>query len=490
MPQLGETVTEGTITRWAKQVGDPIAEDEVLFEVSTDKVDSEVPSPVAGVVAEILVAEGETVDVGTRLAVISDGLAAPGAEAAPSVGSAEEVQGAEWPAASEPESPPDVTPGAVTPAVHEASPQPRSQGATTGVAEQAQAAAADSTSMSGQAGETSGNAGLVLSPVVRRLIAEHSLDPSTITGTGAGGRITRSDVLAVIDSLSAGGPTGATKPPARIAGPSAAVPATVAVPAGSADAANAPRVPAAQSAAAVMGPRDEVVPFTNIRRRTAEHMIRSKHTSEHPMVAVEVDYLAVERVRRAEKERFRAAEGFSLTYRPFVTRAVVDALEDFPNVNSSVGDDALIVHHDLNIGVAVDLDFEGLLVPVVHSAEAKRLRTIAREISELAARARARRLTMDDISGGTFTITNAGPFGTLMTVPVINQPQVAILSTDGVRKKPVAVELADGSDGIAVHPVGNLVLSWDHRAFDGAYAAAFLKSVKDTLETRDWSAEL
>jgi 2-oxoglutarate dehydrogenase E2 component (dihydrolipoamide succinyltransferase) len=511
MPQLGETVTEGTITRWAKQVGDQIAEDEVLFEVSTDKVDSEVPSPVAGVVAEILVAEGETVDVGTRLAVISDGLAVPSGEAAPSVESAEEVQAAEWAAASEPESPGEVTPGEVTPgevtpgevtpgevtpAVHEASPQPRSQGATTGVAEQAQADTADSPSMSGQAGETSGNAGLVLSPVVRRLIAEHSLDPSTITGSGAGGRITRSDVLAVIDSLSAGGPTGPTKPPARIPGPSAAVPARAAVPAsaavaaGSADAANAPRVPAAQSAPAVVGPRDEVVPFTNIRRRTAEHMIRSKHTSAHTMVAVEVDYLAVERVRRAEKERFRAAEGFSLTYLPFVTRAVVDALEDFPNVNSSVGDDALIVHHDLNIGVAVDLDFEGLLVPVVHSAEAKRLRTIAREISELAARARARRLTMDDISGGTFTITNAGPFGTLMTVPLINQPQVAILSTDGVRKKPVAVELVDGSDGIAVHPVGNLVLSWDHRAFDGAYAAAFLKSVKDTLETRDWSAEL
>ena len=219
-------------------------------------------------------------------------------------------------------------------------------------------------------------------------------------------------------------------------------------------------------------------------------MVRSKQTSAHTMVAVEVDYLGVERVRRAEKDRFRAAEGFGLTYLPFVTRAVVDALEDFPHVNSSVGDDALIVHHELNIGIAVDLDFEGLLVPVVHAAEGKRMRVIAREISELAARARARRLTMDDISGGTFTITNAGPFGTFITVPVINQPQVAILSTDGVTKKPVAVELPDGSDGIAVHPVGNLVLSWDHRAFDGAYAAAFLKAVKDTIESRDWSAEL
>jgi 2-oxoglutarate dehydrogenase E2 component (dihydrolipoamide succinyltransferase) len=232
------------------------------------------------------------------------------------------------------------------------------------------------------------------------------------------------------------------------------------------------------------------VPFTNIRRRTAEHMVRSKHTSAHTMVAFEVDYSAVERVRLAEREKFRQAEGFSLTYLPFITRAVVDALADFPHVNSSVGDDALIVHHDLNIGIAVDLDFEGLLVPVIHQADSKRLRALARDISGLAARARAKRLTMDDISGGTFTITNPGPFGSFITVPVINQPQVAILSTDGVRKRPVAIELPDGSDGIAVHPVGNLALSWDHRAFDGAYAAAFLAAVKDILESRDWSAEL
>ena len=195
-------------------------------------------------------------------------------------------------------------------------------------------------------------------------------------------------------------------------------------------------------------------------------------------------------MRRAERERFRHAEGFSLTYLPFLTRAVVDALADFPNVNSSVGDDALVVHHDLNIGIAVDLDFEGLLVPVIHQADGMRLRALARQISDLAGKARAKRLTMDDIAGGTFTITNAGPFGTFITVPVINQPQVAILSTDGVRKRPVAVELPDGSDGIAVHPVGNLVLSWDHRAFDGAYAAAFVGAIKKIVETRDWSAEL
>ncbi|MGH9115907.1 MAG: dihydrolipoamide acetyltransferase family protein, partial [Acidimicrobiales bacterium] len=325
-----------------------------------------------------------------------------------------------------------------------------------------------------------GQSSRLLSPVVRRLIAEHQLDPAQIEGTGAGGRITRSDVLAIIDRTHGGTAAPPRQPAARaepVREPVIAQPA--------------PPAPEAQPVpAAAAGERDTVVPFTNIRRRTAEHMVRSKHTSAHTMVAVEVDYSRVEKVRQAEKTRFREEEGFSLTYLPFVTRAVVDALAEFPNVNSSVGEDALVVHHDLNIGIAVDLDFEGLLVPVIHQADSKRLRALAREISGLAAKARSKRLTMDDISGGTFTITNAGPFGTLITVPVINQPQVAILSTDGVRKRPVAVELPDGSDGIAVHPVGNLVLSWDHRAFDGAYAAAFLAAIQKIIETRDWMPEL
>jgi 2-oxoglutarate dehydrogenase E2 component (dihydrolipoamide succinyltransferase) len=219
-------------------------------------------------------------------------------------------------------------------------------------------------------------------------------------------------------------------------------------------------------------------------------MVRSKHTSAHTVVVMEVDYSAVERARDSEKERFKSQEGFSLTYLPFVSRAVIDAIAAWPNVNSTVGEDQLVVHNYVNLGIAVDLNFEGLLVPVVRDADGKRLRLIAREISALAARARAKRLTMDDISGGTFTITNAGPFGTLLTIPVINQPQVAILATDGVRKKPVVVELPDSTDGIAVHPVGNLVLSFDHRAFDGAYASAFMGKVKEVLETRDWATEL
>ncbi len=489
MPQLGETVTEGTITRWAKQVGETVAEDEVLFEVSTDKVDSEVPSPVAGVVAEILVPEGETVDVGTRLAVISDGAAGAATPAQPEVQPEPAAQPAaadtapasasSAPAADLGEAPSNGSGAVAPPGTGEPAPEPATPSPATQEQQEAAQAAA--------AGEEGGR---VLSPVVRRLIAEHNLDPSEIRGSGAGGRITRSDVLEVIDRRNGGAAAPAPAPGAAPAAPAPA-PATRTAPAAAGPA------PAAGGSAPVQafgpsqaGERDEVVPFTNIRRRTAEHMIRSKHTSAHTMVATEVDYFAVEKARSAAKDQFRQTEGFGLTYLPFITRAVVDAIGQFPHVNSSVGEDSLIVHHDVNIGVAVDLDFEGLLVPVIHDADGKRLRALARDISGLAAKARARRLTMDDISGGTLTVTNAGPFGTLLTVPVINQPQVAILSTDGVKKRPVVVELPDGSDGIAIHPVGNLVMSWDHRAFDGAYAAAFVRAIKDILETRDWVSEL
>jgi pyruvate dehydrogenase E2 component (dihydrolipoamide acetyltransferase) len=492
MPQLGETVTEGTITRWLKQVGDAVAEDEVLFEVSTDKVDSEVPSPAAGVVSEILVAEGDTVDVGTRLAVISDGASASAPAAAPEtvaapVAEASPAEPATGAAESLDPVPEAETGGAdaVRPAAASA---PAQRAAVSAAGRDEPAAATAALAVSAGNG---GAAGKVLSPVVRRLISENHLDPAQIAGTGAGGRITRSDVLALIDRQSNGSGNGNGKAPA--AAPAPAGPAPVA-PSGPTPAAPPSGVVTGAAAAAfppaTAGERDTVVPFTNIRRRTAEHMVRSKATSAHTMVAVEVDYSAVDRVRNAEKAAFKAAEGFGLTYLPFIARAVVDVMADFPHVNSSVGDDALIVHNDLNLGVAVDLDFEGLLVPVIHQADGKRLRQIAREVSSLAAKARGRKLTMDDISGGTITLTNAGPFGTFITVPVINQPQVAIISTDGVRKKPVVVELPDGTDSIAIHPVGNLVMSWDHRAFDGAYAAAFLSAVRTVLETRDWSAEL
>jgi 2-oxoglutarate dehydrogenase E2 component (dihydrolipoamide succinyltransferase) len=219
-------------------------------------------------------------------------------------------------------------------------------------------------------------------------------------------------------------------------------------------------------------------------------MIRSKQTSAHVYASIEVDFEGVERARSAERDAWKAEEGFSLTYLPFISRAVIDAIRDYPEVNASFGEAELVVHGDINLGIAVDLDFKGLMAPVIRNADTKRLRAIAREVSDLAARARSKQLTPDDITGGTFTITNPGPFGTTMTLPIINQPQVAIISTDGVKRRPVVVDDGDGGEAIAIHSVGNLTLAWDHRAFDGAYAASFLRQVKDTLETRDWNAEL
>ncbi|PLS75629.1 MAG: dihydrolipoyllysine-residue succinyltransferase, partial [Actinobacteria bacterium] len=248
--------------------------------------------------------------------------------------------------------------------------------------------------------------------------------------------------------------------------------------------------PAVPSGPAARAGADQVIAFSNIRRRTAEHMRRSLDTSAHTLVVVEVDYHNVEAVRLPARDRFKATEGVSLSYLPFVSRAVVDALHEFPLVNASVGDDQLIVHHEVNLGIAVDLSYEGLIVPVVHGADGKRLAALAREIAELAGRARSKKLSADDISGGTFTITNPGGYGTFLTGPIINQPQVAILSTDGVKPKPVAVAVPGGGYAVAVHPVGNLALAFDHRAFDGAYASAFLARVRETLETRDWSLEL
>ncbi len=219
-------------------------------------------------------------------------------------------------------------------------------------------------------------------------------------------------------------------------------------------------------------------------------MVASKHASPHVLTAVEVDYERIDKVRRAQRERFKADEGFSLTYLPFIARALSDALREFPNLNASVGDDELIVHHRINLAIAVDLDFNGLLAPVVHDVDGKRLRAIAREVLDLADRAHTKKLVPDDLAGGTFTITNAGSYGTMMQFPIINQPQVAILSTDGVSRKPVVVNDEFGNESIAIHSVGILAMAWDHRAIDGAYAAAFLNRMRQILETHDWDAEI
>jgi 2-oxoglutarate dehydrogenase E2 component (dihydrolipoamide succinyltransferase) len=230
--------------------------------------------------------------------------------------------------------------------------------------------------------------------------------------------------------------------------------------------------------------------LSKIRQLTGDHMVMSKSTSPHAFSVVEVDFANVDITRSAVKSEFKAAEGFGLTYLPFITRAIVDGLAEFPHLNASVGPDELIVHNYIDLGIAVDLDYEGLLAPVIRNAETKRLKAIAREISDLANRARTRKLSPDEISGGTFTITNNGSAGSVLTMPIINQPQVGIISTDAIVRRPVVVSTADGAEAIAIHPVGNLAMSWDHRAFDGAYAAGFLKRVKEIIESRDWNAEL
>jgi pyruvate dehydrogenase E2 component (dihydrolipoamide acetyltransferase) len=492
MPQLGETVTEGTITKWFKQVGDAVAEDEPLFEVSTDKVDSEVPSPVAGELTEILVPEGDTVDVGVVLARIGDA----GSGAAPADAGSGESAPAETEAPAEAEATAEAEAPAGDGQAPAAEPAPAPAAEAQAPAADVSAPAAAQTPPAPAPAEQPAPAadasvpaarsnGKLLSPVVRRLISENNLDPSQIAGTGPGGRITRSDVQSVIES--GGGAQAPAPAPAPATAPSAAA-APAQAPAAPAPAA-APARPAPAITAAP-GERDTAIPHTNIRRRTAEHMIRSKQTSAHVYAAIEVDFERIEQVRKAQKDAWKAAEGFSLTYLPFISRALIDAIHEYPEVNATFGENELIVHNYVNLGIAVDLDFKGLMVPVVHDAEGKRLRAIAREISSLAQRARSKQLGPDDIAGGTFTITNPGPFGTTLTLPIINQPQVAIISTDGIKRRPVVVDLPDGSEAIAIHSTGNLTLTWDHRAFDGAYASSFLHRAKEILETRDWAAEL
>ena len=449
LPQLGETVTEGTITKWFKKVGDAVAADEPLFEVSTDKVDTEVPSPVSGVLTEVRAKEGDTVPVGAVIAVVGDAGAAP----APAPAAAPTPEPAAAPA-------PAPAPAA------EPAPAPAPVAAPAPTVVVASAASA-------------GDAPL-LSPVVRRLISENNLDVAKIAGTGPGGRITREDVLALIDAQA-----GKQAP--------AAAPAPAPAPAAAPAPAPAAAKPAAAAKAAPAGDsneREKRIKLSKIRKLTGEHMIMSKAVSPHTFSVVEVDYANVDVVRSRVKNEWKKTEGFSLTYLPFISRAVVDALVEFPHLNASLDGNELVVHQYVDLGIAVDLDYQGLLVPVVRDAESKRLRALAREISDLGARAKARKLSPDEIQGGTFTLSNNGSAGSVLTMAVINQPQVGIISTDAIVRKPVVVNLPDGGESIAIHPVGKLAMSWDHRAFDGAYAAGFLSRAKEILETRDWSAEL
>ena len=442
MPQLGETVADGTVTKWFKRVGDTVTRGEALFEVATDKVDTEIPAQADGVLAEILVAEGTTVDVGTRLAVIAGDGDAPAPASAPA------AQPATTTAAS-----PDATVSA-----------PRALAAN----------------------------GEKLSPLVRRLLAENGLTPDDVTGTGPNGRITKDDVLAAAASRVSASPALQLSPVVRRLLAEKGLRAEDVVGTGPDGRVTRRDVEAAAGAAAPSAARegDEVIPFSKIRKLTAEHMVRSKATSAHTLMVKEIDFEAIERVRRSRGAQFKADEGYSLTYLPFVAVATLKALREFPQLNASVGNDELIVHHNLNLGIAVDLDSEGLVVPVIKRADSLGLREVARSVRDLATRARSKGLGIDDMSGGTFTITNPGPYGTLMTGAVINQPQVAILSTDGVTRKPVVVTGPDGSEAIAIHSVGLVALTFDHRAVDGAYAARFLARLASVLQDTEWDAAL
>jgi 2-oxoglutarate dehydrogenase E2 component (dihydrolipoamide succinyltransferase) len=313
------------------------------------------------------------------------------------------------------------------------------------------------------------------SPVVRRLLAEHGLDAADVTGTGPGGRVTRKDVLDAVEARGAGTPVAAPGAPVAAPTPAPSVaPAPAVAP---------PVVESAETAGTV-------VPMSVIRKRIAEHMVRSQAASAHAYVSVEVDFERVAIVRAAHRDAWRACEGFSLTYLPFIARAVSDCIDDYPVVNASIDGESLVLHPALHLAIAVDLAFEGLIAPVIRDADGKRLRQIAREVNDLATRARAKQLNPDEVQGGTFTITNPGPYGTYQTLAIINQPQVAILATDGITKQARVVEGVDGADVIAIRHTGLLTLGWDHRAFDGAYAAAFLNAMRDVLEHRDWETEL
>jgi pyruvate dehydrogenase E2 component (dihydrolipoamide acetyltransferase) len=470
MPQLGETITEGTILSWAKKPGEAIAEDEVLLEISTDKVDTEVPSPVAGIVLDILVPEGETVSVGTPLVVIGEDGEDAGDITAPVAAAAESTVATAPAAESAPEPAPAPEPVPV-------------------------AAAPELAPGGDDAPKRS-----VLSPVVRKLAAENNIDLNLVPGTGDGGRITRKDVSRYMDAQTA----GATPPPPPAA-PTAEVtfePAPAPAPTPAATPAPAPAsAPAAAAATSeptpsaeepvVVGP-DRVEQMPRLRKVIAENMLNAKRTAAHVWTSVEVDYERIERVRQQHKAGWKSREGYSLTYMPFIARATIDALGAFPVVNSSfdLEHGTQTFHSGVRLGIAVDLNEGGLVVMNMPGADGLSLTGLARGIRGVADKARGGKLELDDLSGSTFTITNPGPFGSFMSAPIINIPNVAILSTDTVTKRPTVVTQADGSDAIAIRHIGYLGLTWDHRVFDGSTAVLFLRRIKENLETWDWDQEL
>ena len=440
MPQMGVSVSEGTVTKWLKQEGETIEADEPLLEISTDTVDTEIPSPASGVVTQILVQEGETVEVGTKLAQI--GGSAGGAQpevAEPEVAEPEvAAPETETPVAAEPEAPPE--PAVVAPQPSQPEPQ--------------------------QPPAQSENGKAFISPVVARIAAEHGVDPSNVQGTGRGGRVTKQDILAFIAN-----PPAAPAPAPAPAAPTSDEPQAQ------------PAAAAPAAAAADVQPGETVEPVTAMRRGIAEHMRRSLDTAAHVTSAIEVDLSRVVAARRTLKKEYEAGYGVNPTYLAFVARATVLTLKDYPYVNAELRGDSIVTRNYVNLGFAVELaDGKGLIVPVLRNAETMNLLGLAKGIADLAAKARDKKLMPDDVQGGTFTITNPGGYGTFYGTPVINQPQSAILGTYALVKRPVVIQDDQGDDAIAIRPIMNITLTYDHRLVDGAYAGRFLRDLRARLE--------
>jgi 2-oxoglutarate dehydrogenase E2 component (dihydrolipoamide succinyltransferase) len=449
MPQMGVSVSEGTVTKWLKNPGDAVEADEPLLEISTDKVDTEVPAPGTGVLSELLVQEGETVAVGTVLARIGGdaGAVAPAPQAEPT------PEPPVQEAVPEPPAPPVETPREPEPAAPPPSAAPAA--APTG---------------NGHAGEGH----TFVSPVVARIAAEHGIDPSSVPGTGTGGRVTKKDILAYVES-------GAETPTAPE--PAAAAPSAPAAPP-AAPAAPPVQAPPQPAPASEVGAGDTVEPLNAMRRGIAEHMRRSLDTAAHVTSAIEVDMSKVVAIREKLKAEYTKAYGVNPTYLAFVARAAVETLKDWPWVNAELRGESVVTHTYVNLGFAVSLEGgKGLIVPVVKNAEGINLLGMARSIADIAERARTKRLTPDDVQGGTFTITNPGSFGTFHGTPVISQPQSGILGTYAVVKRAWVIQDELGKDAIAIRPIMNLTLTYDHRLVDGAYAGQFLHELREKLES-------
>jgi pyruvate dehydrogenase E2 component (dihydrolipoamide acetyltransferase) len=492
MPQMGESIAEGTITKWLKKVGDTIKRDEPIFEISTDKVDAEIPSPVAGTLLEIKAAEGTTVPINTVVGVIGEAGEKPAAAGSP----APETAAAPAADAAAAPAPPAPAPPAQKPSEPSAPPKPESKPAppapapapapaTTAAAPAAAApasaapnrptpapalpSAAPADAGGGQVESIEERIRRRSSPLVRKIAQEHAIEIGEVEGTGIHNRVTKNDVLSYLENRKVAGPA-----PAR----SSAAPAEVP---GRAEPAEAP----APRPAIPVTDRDEVVAMTKIRRITAENMILSKRTSAHVTTVFQVDYTNIARLRAKYKDAFLEKNGVKLTYLPFIFRAAIQALREFPQVNASIDGENIVYHRDIHLGMAVALDW-GLIVPVIKNADEKSILGLARATQDLAERARTKRLKPEEIQGGTFTVTNPGVFGSLFGTPIIPQPQVAILGVGTIEKRPVVVADDHGQDAIGIRTVGYLALSFDHRLVDGADADRFMSSVKKTLESGEF----